>query len=135
MRRILFVAVSLLVIGTPLRSQVETSNLKVRVILVDKDLNQKPVPHLAVLLVADSSDPGSPHELKTDFEGKAEFQAPTGKYRLNTPQGVDFQGRHYAWETEINVSDKSTSVDLSNDNARVSDLPAAESARKADDLT
>ena len=135
MRKILFVAVSLLVFGAPLRSQVEMPNLKVRVILVDKDLNQKPVPHLAVLLVADSSDPGNSREAKTDFEGKAEFQAPPGKYRLISPQGVDFQGRHYAWEMEINLSDRPISVDLSDDNARVSDLPAAEPARKADDLT
>jgi S1-C subfamily serine protease len=135
MRKILFVAVSLLVFDAPLRSQVEMSNLKVRVILVDKDLNQKPVPHLAVLLVADSDDPGSSYEVKTDFEGRAEFQATSGKYRLTSPQGVDFQGRHYAWEMEIETRDGINSVDLSNDNARVSDLPAVEPGRKADDLT
>ncbi|MGA7792023.1 MAG: S1C family serine protease [Candidatus Acidiferrales bacterium] len=135
MRKIIFVAVSLLVLGVPLRSQVEMPNLKVRAILVDKDLNQKPVPHLSVLLVADSNDPGNSHEVKTDFDGKAEFQAPPGKYRLTTPQGVDFQSRHYAWELEINMSDRSISADLSNDNARVSDLPAVEPARKADDMT
>jgi S1-C subfamily serine protease len=118
-----------------LRSQVGTPNLKVRVILVDKDLNQKPVPHLAVLLVADSNGPGSSHEEKTDFEGKAEIQAPPGKYRLTTPQGVDFQGCHYAWDMEINLSDRSISVDLSNDNARAADSPSVEPARKVDDLT
>ena len=139
MRKILFAtlffAFLFLFFGASLRSQVDLPNLKVRVILVDKDLNQKPVPHLAVLLVADSNDPGSSHEAKTDFEGKAEFQAPPGKYRLTTPQGVDFQGRHYAWELEINVSDRSVSVDLSNDNARVADPASVEPARKVDDLT
>ncbi len=135
MRKILFVAVSLLVFGAPLRSQVDISNLRVRVILVDKDLNQKPVPHLAVVLVADSIDPGNSREAKTDFEGKAEFQAPPGKYRLTTPQGVDFQGRHYAWEMEINVSDRPISVDLSNDNARAAGPSSVEPARKVDDLT
>jgi hypothetical protein len=131
----LFFAFLFLFFGASLRSQVDLPNLKVRAILVDKDLNQKPVPHLAVLLVADSNDPGSSHEAKTDFEGKAEFQAPPGKYRLTTPQGVDFQGRHYAWELEINVSDRSVSVDLSNDNARVADPASVEPARKVDDLT
>ncbi len=135
MRKIIFVAVSLLVFGAPLRSQVEMPNLKVRVILVDKDLNQKPVPHLAVLLVADSNDPSRSYEVKTDFEGKAEFQAPPGKYRLTTPQGVDFQGRHYAWEMEINVSGRSISADLSNDNARVADPSSVEPAHRVDDLT
>ena len=102
---------------------------------MDKELNQKPVPHLIVLFGADSSGQNSSHEVKTDFEGKAELQAPPGKYRLTTPQGVDFQGRHYAWEMEINVSNESVSVDLSNDNARVTDPPSIEPARKVDDLT
>ena len=106
------------------------SKVKVRAILVDKDLNQKPVPHLTVVLAADSNDPDSSHEVKTDFEGKAEFQAPPGKYRLSTPQGVDFQGHHYAWEMEINVSGESVSLDLSNDNARVADPASVEPARK-----
>jgi hypothetical protein len=135
MRKVLFAVVSLLVFGAPLRSQVGMPNLKVRVILVDKDLNQKPVPHLAILLVANSNNPDSPHEGKTDFEGKAEFHAPSGKYRLTTPQGVDFQGHHYAWEMEIDLSDKPISVDLSNDNARVADPPSVEPTRKLDDLT
>jgi len=139
MRKILFAtlffAFLFLFFGESLRSQVDMPNLKVRVILVDKDLNQKPVPHLAVLLVADSNDPGSSHEVKTDFEGKAEFQAPPGNYRLTTPQGVDFQGHHYAWEMEINLSDRSISMDLSNDNARVADPASVEPARKVDDLT
>src|SRR5450755_1466838 len=104
MRKVLFTAVSLVILGAPLRSQVEISKLKVRVILVDKDLNQKPVPHLTVVFAADSNGPNDPREVKTDFEGKAEFQATPGKYRLTTPQGVDFQGRHYAWEVEINAS-------------------------------
>ena len=100
MRKILFAtlffAFLFLFFGASLRSQVDMPNLKVRVILVDKDLNQKPVPHLAVLLVADSNDPDSSHEVKTDFEGKAEFHATPGKYRLTTPQGLDFQSSHNA---------------------------------------
>ncbi len=131
----LFVAIPLLFFGAPLRSQVEIPKVKVRVILVDKDLNQKPVPHLTIMLAADTNHPDSPHEVKTDFGGNAEFQAPPGKYRLTTPQGVDFQGHHYAWETEINLSDESISVDLSNDNARITDPPSVEPARKLDDLT
>ena len=131
----LFVPISLLLFGAPLRSQVETSKVKVRVILVDKDLNQKPVPHLTVVVAADSSSPDSSHEVKTDFGGNAEIQTPPGKYRMTTPQGVDFQGRHYTWEMEINVSGESLSVDLSNDNARITDPSSIEPARKLDDLT
>jgi S1-C subfamily serine protease len=131
----LFVAIPLLLFGAPLRSQVETSKVKVRVILVDKDLNQKPVPHLTVVLAADSNNPDSSRKVNTDFGGNAEFQVPFGKYRMTTPQGVDFQGRHYSWETEINLGGESVSVDLSNDNARITDPPSVEPARKLDDLT
>lgn len=135
MKKAIFVAVCLLCFCGPSWSQAGTPTVKVQAILVDKDLNQKPVPHLAIHLIADGSPAGSPLEAKTDFEGKAEFQASPGKYRLTTPQGVDFQGRHYAWEIEIEVSGRSASVDLSNDNARVADPPVAEPVRKADDLT
>ena len=135
MRKALFAAISLAVLCAPLRSQTETSKVKVRVILVDKDLNQKPVPHLAIAIAPESNSPESSRETKTDFEGNAEFQAPPGKYRLTAPQGVDFQGRHYAWETEIQVTGESVSVDLSNDNARITDPVSVEPARKPDDLT
>jgi S1-C subfamily serine protease len=107
----------------------------VRVILVDKDLNQKPVPHLTVVLAADSAGPNNANQVKTDFGGYAEIQMPPGKYHMTTPEGVDFQGRHYAWETEVDVGDGSVSVDLSNDNARITDTPAVEPVRKLDDLT
>jgi hypothetical protein len=89
---------------------------------VDKDLNQKPVPHIAIVLAEDSSDPNSSQVVKTDFSGNAEFQSPPGKYRLSTPEGVDYQGRHYGWEMEFIVTPGPCSMDLSNDNARITDL-------------
>src|SRR5579863_3915574 len=135
MRKVLFAAISLVFCVAPLRSQVALSKVKVRVILVDKDLNQRPVPHLTVVIAADPNDPNSSLELKTDFSGAAEFQLPPGKYRMSTPQGVDFQSHHYAWEVEFNVSGESVSVDLSNDNARITDSSFVEPARKVDDLT
>jgi hypothetical protein len=139
MRKIAFAIPSLaslsLFFTSPIHSQVQTSKVKVRVILVDQDLNQKPVPHLVVVLGAESVNPVSSLDVKTDFGGNAEFLVPPGKYRLTTPQGVDFQGRHYAWEMEIKVSGESATLDLSNDNARVTDPPSVEPPRKADDLT
>jgi S1-C subfamily serine protease len=135
MRKILFVAVSFLALASSARPQAQPLRVNVRAILVDKDLNQKPVPHLAIQLVSEVSGTDSPREAKTDFDGKAEFLVAPGKYRLATPQGVDFQGRHYLWDLQIDVSEKSIPVDLSNDNAHASDLPNAESARKVDDLT
>ncbi len=136
MKKAFFAAVALLLLGASLRSQVvQKPKVKVRVILVDKDLNQKPVPHLTLLFSPESGDTDAPGEVKTDFGGNAEFQASPGKYKLTTPQGVDFAGRHYAWELEIEVRGETLSVDMSNDNARAADPPSAEPASKTDDLT
>jgi S1-C subfamily serine protease len=135
MRKALYAAVSLLFCVAPVHSQVGKSQIKVRAILVDKDLNQRPVPHLSLVFAADSNDSDRSQEVKTDFGGTAEFLAPPGKYRMSTPHGADFQGRHYTWDMEINVSGVSVSVDLSNDNARITDPASVEPARKADDLT
>jgi S1-C subfamily serine protease len=135
MKKLLFAAIPLLLLGASLRSQTEISTVRVRVILVDKDLNQKPVPHLTLVLAAEPDHSDRSLEVKTDFGGTAEFQAPYGKYRLTTPQGVDFAGHHFVWDMEINVSGGSVSVDLSNDNARVADPSTTEPARKEEDLT
>jgi S1-C subfamily serine protease len=135
MRKLYIAAAFVIFIGIPLLAQVGTSKLKVRAILVDKDLNQKPVPHLTVVLSADSDGADVSHELKTDFDGNAEIVLSPGKYKLTTPQGVDFQNRHYAWVVEIIVGSETASVELSNDNALLSDLPSVQPTRKVDDLT
>ena len=136
MKQALFAVVSLLL--SRLHRQAprsKTSNVKLRVILVDKDLNQRPVPHLAVVLAEAQASAGSAQEVKTDFAGTADFQAIPGKYRLTTPQGLDYQGRHYSWNLEVDISGETVSVDLSNDNARIADPTPAEPSRKLDDLS
>jgi S1-C subfamily serine protease len=102
---------------------------------VDKDLNQKPVPHLMLTLSAVTNNSDVPQEAKTDFSGNAEFQAVPGKYRLSTPQGVDFAKRHYSWDVEIDVAGESISVDLSNDNSKTEDARSGDPAHSGDDLT
>ena len=98
--------------------------MKIRAVLVDVDLNQKPVPHLDVIV---SSEGGAVfvRQIKTDLSGSAEIAVAPGKYRITTPLGIDFQGRHYAWEIEAGVGGEPVSVDLSNDNARVATLNGA----------
>jgi S1-C subfamily serine protease len=135
MRKARFAAACLLLFAPALRPQAGLSKVIVRAVLVDKDLNQKPVPHLTLVLAPGSENAEGSREFRTDFAGNAEIEAPPGTVRLTTPQGVDFQGRHYTWEIEVNVSGESISVDLSNDNARVTDLASAEAAPKVDDLT
>ena len=134
--RKLYIAVAFLVfIGTPLWSQVETSKLKIRAILVDKDLNQKPVPRLSVKLVRTDMDGTEPATAKTGFDGIAELQLSPGKYRLLTPEPTEFQAKKYSWEIEIAVSGPEFAVELSNDNATVDDVTPPKPKRAVDDLT
>jgi len=134
--RKLYISVAFLVfIGTPIWAQVQTSKIKVRAILVDKDLNQKPVPKLSVKLVRTDMDGTEPVTAKTGFDGIAELQLSPGKYHLLTPEQTEFQAKKYSWEIEIAVSGPEFAVELSNDNATVDDVTPPKPKRAVDDLT
>jgi S1-C subfamily serine protease len=99
--------------------------VSIRAVLIDKDLNQKPVPRLN--LVFTSLD-GALHletTVKTGFDGNAEAKLPPGKYRLTTPESVAFQGKQYKWSIEMVLSAPEQTVELSNDNASSSTDSAA----------
>jgi S1-C subfamily serine protease len=135
MRKLYIPAALLVCITIPLWSQVETSKLKVRAILVDKDLNQKPVPRLSVTLVSAGSNATEPIRAKTGFDGLAELDLSPGKYHLSTLEPVEFQGKKYSWEIEVAVTARELVVELSNDNARVDDVGPQKPKRAVDDLT
>jgi S1-C subfamily serine protease len=145
MNKLLFAAVYVLLGSACLRAQspqsepvgssTPPSRIAVRAILVDKDLNQRPVPHLAVVMSPDLRDPADSFQVKTDFSGNAEILAPPGRYRLFTPDGVDYQAHHYAWSVEITATGNPISIDLSNDNARITPAPFVDPTRKIDDLS
>ena len=135
MRRHFFLVGILVFACSTVWSQGEITKIKVRAILVDKDLNLKPIPRLTILFSPEENNPGSSSEMKTDFEGNAEVSLHSGKYKLTTPQGIDFQSQHYAWDIEINVASEQVSIELSNDNASINDLPSVHPTRKVDDLT
>ena len=124
----------ILIAGVPLHPQAALSRVSIRVILVDQDLNQKPVPHLSVVLTPAAGGDGGALEVKTDFAGLAEVQAPPGTYQLATPLGVDYQGRHFSWNMPITVSAAPCSVDLSNDNASAAGHSSGEMIRQEDRL-
>src|SRR2546422_72666 len=117
------------------QSQAESTKVVIRAILVDKDLVQKPAPRLAITFTPGEGVPGEPTTVKTGFDGVAETQLSLGKYRLTTPQGLDFQGHHYVWELELAISGPSYTVELSNDNAKVTESAPGAPVRKLDELT
>ena len=99
-------------------------NLKLRVILVDKDLNQKPVPFFIVQLKNQlGSEP--PAELKTDLDGKAQKQLLPGRYAISTPKPIELGGKRYSWNFEVLITGVDQHIDLTNDNAKIEDAPAA----------
>jgi uncharacterized protein DUF4410 len=117
------------------QSQVEPTRVIVRAILVDKDLAQKPAPHLTITFTPGEGSADEPTGVKTGFDGSAETQLKPGKYRLTTPQALDFQGHHYVWELELAISGPSYTVELSNDNAKVTESTPGAPVRKIDELT
>lgn len=134
MRQFILIILSIFFVAPAIHSQGAATRLKARVILVDKDLNQKPVPHLA--LVLQPTDPaGAPVTIKTGLDGSAETILDAGKYKLATPEGVEFQGKRYQWEMELALTGQDFVLELSNDNAKVSDVAVATPKRKVDELT
>jgi S1-C subfamily serine protease len=132
-RCLILTVLLILAFATAAQSQVTTVRLKVRVILVDKDLNQKPVPHFD-LAVQRLDAAGEPTTLKTGFDGSAEVSLPAGRYRLTTPQPVEFQGKRYEWQTDFTLGRADFSLELGNDNAKTAPVETEASAHPPDDL-
>jgi hypothetical protein len=113
--------------GSGAPPQTTPVNVKVRVLLVDKDLNQKPVPfYILYFRTAGTAD--APAALKTDLDGKVERQLPPGRYSISSPKPVDLGGKRYSWNLEIQITGAEQRIDLTNDNARTEDLPATAAA-------
>lgn len=132
MRKLSFLIIFGIFLAPLTWSQAENAKFKVRAVLIDKDLNQKPVPKLSFVLIPFEGPTGQSVAGKTGFDGVGEVQISPGKYRLSTPEPVEFQGKTYSWELDIVVSAPESAVDLSNDNAKVTQ---AAPTRKVDELT
>ncbi|HKF21869.1 MAG TPA: S1C family serine protease [Candidatus Angelobacter sp.] len=105
-------------------AQAPAVRLTVRAILIDKDLNQKPVPRLALVFTRLDGTPAEAITIKTGFDGTAEAKLPAGKYHIATPEPVEFQGKRYSWQQDLVVTGLEQTLELSNDNAVVSEAVA-----------
>jgi S1-C subfamily serine protease len=117
------------------QSQSNPVKVRVHVILVDSELNQKPVPFLNVTLkgAAASSD------VKTGLDGAAETTLSPGTYTVTTAKPVDFDGKRYSWSLRVTLTGAEKTIDLTNENAKAEDNGAAVAPRSSgaasDDLT
>jgi len=117
-----FLSVLLLLAALPGASpQAELVHVKLRVLIVNKDLNQKPVP-FQVVSFRDQANAANSADLKTDLEGKAEGKLAPGRYSIVSSKPVQLEGKKYSWNLELQISGTEQHVDLTNDNAKVEDM-------------
>jgi len=134
-RALIVIALSVVLLSfSTLQAEAPTGALKIRAVLIDASLNQKPVPRLAISIkLADSQSP--PLSVRTNFEGAAEVQLAPGRYDVRT-EPITLDGRQYEWAQTVDVSSTGSSLDLSNDNAASSTAPPKpQPAHVVDELT
>ncbi len=133
MKRSLSVILVLLASACAALAQPNLVKVRVRVILVDQELSQKPVPFFIVSLKSGAKTA----EVKTSLDGIAEAQLPPGRYTVSSPKPAELGGRRFSWNTQVSLSGAVHNIDLTNDNAKVEEIAAPASSVKAgsNDLT
>jgi S1-C subfamily serine protease len=113
-------------------AQGQNAKLTIKAALVDKDLNVKPVPKLALTLRPVQGGAGI--TAITGFNGAAEVELPAGTYHVTNAQPVEFQGKKYTWNVDLQVKPGQNVLELSNDNALATEAPTS-AGRKTDELS
>src|SRR5438477_12458121 len=89
--------------------------VRVRVILVDQDLNQKPVPFFVVSLKSGAKAT----EVKTGLDGTAEAQLPLGRYTVSSPKAAEMGGKRFSWTIKVSLFGGDMYIVSPCDNAKV----------------
>ncbi len=133
MKRFLSVVLFGLVFASATLAQPNLVKVRVRVILVDQELNQKPVPFFMVSLKSGAKAA----EVKTSLEGIAEAQLPPGRCTVSSPKPAELGGRRFSWNIQVSLLGAGQNIDLTNDNAKVEETAAPVSSAKpaTNDLT
>ncbi len=105
-----------------------TLKVKLRAALFDRDLNVKPVPHLVITLRSVDNAQQAPAAVQTSLDGVAEVEVPPGNYQVITAKPVELTGKVFLWDFAVKLS-KPDVVELSNDNARVTDVTGGRGVR------
>ncbi len=113
------------------------ANLTIRAALVDKDLNIKPVPQLA-LKITDVSGSTPPVDARTSLDGLVILKLAQGRYRIESSRPVLYQGKSYVWRVEAQLAGQDQTCELTNDNATIVAAPTdaiSPSDRSRDNMT
>lgn len=98
-----------------------TVKLTVKAMVIDRDLNVKPIPKFvfSLELIGDQLDKTEAQTLTTRLDGSVEIQLSPARYRIVSAKPLDFEGKHYAWDLQFNVGTSGATLELSNDNAKI----------------
>jgi S1-C subfamily serine protease len=100
-----------------------TVKLTIKAMVVDRDLNVKPIPKFAFSLRPIADQVGKPDQetITTKLDGTIEIQVVPGRYRITSARSLDFEGKGYSWDVQVTVASTGTVLELSNDNATIVD--------------
>src|SRR5246500_3333304 len=128
MKRVFWSVTIMLACAFAVQAQSRSVKVPVHVILVDSELNQKPVPFLHVsFLKGDKTS----LDVKTGLDGIAETALPPGTHPVTTSKPVDFDGKRYSWSQRVTLTGTEKAIDLTNENAKVEDNAAAAPTRSS----
>jgi hypothetical protein len=127
MKRIFWPVAMLFACVLAAQSQSHPVKVHVHVILVDSELNQKPVPFLNVTLKGSATS----SDVKTRLDGGADTALPPGAYTITTAKPIDFDGKRYSWSVRVTLAGAEKTIDLTNENAKVEDNVAAAAPRSS----
>ncbi len=112
-------------LSMPALAQVK-DNVTIKVAVVDKNLNLKNVPKLALVVRKTDNAAFAEQKIATSFEGAATLLLPAGSYTVWSDAPLAFEDKNFLWEQSFKVEDgKITTVELSNDNAKIAAVPVA----------
>src|SRR5712664_4782731 len=112
MKRYLSVLLLGLVSACAALAQPNSVKVRVRVILVDQELSQKPVPFFVVSLKSGAKAAAKAAEVKTSLEGIAEAHLPPGRYTVSAPKAAELGSRRSSWNLPVSLSGAEQNIDL-----------------------
>jgi S1-C subfamily serine protease len=91
--------------------------------VIDRDLNVKPIPKFvfSLELVGDQLSNAEVQKLTTGLDGSVEIQLSPARYRIVSARPLDFEGKHFTWDLQFNLGLSGTNLELSNDNAKITE--------------
>ena len=100
-----------------------TAKVLLKVAVIDKDLNVKPVPKFTFLLNSIDRPEEPSTRIVTGFDGTTMVSIQPGNYIVKSESPLEFEGNSLEWSIEISVApEEEKLLELSNDNAIIRDL-------------